>query len=146
MLKVEGGSSQIHNGHRVHFTMRQFIHVYEGMLGKTDAKGTPGEFLTFYENWKKSDVYEIECGYLRFEPYPTYGAATVHGLFTKNPFRSCENIKSMLDWYLGEHPEFNRLECHVNNRFRGVRKLVASLAHSSVQCDSKTIFYRGREE
>ena len=144
MSKEGAVSTQIHNGHRVHFTMREFVHLYERMVGVTDAKGTPGEFLTFFDNWRKSDVYEVEAGYLRFEPYPEHGAATVHGLFLKNPFRSCGNIKSMLDLYLAEHPEFRHLECHVDKKFRGVLKLVAPLAHSSTYCDGKWIFYRGR--
>lgn len=145
MLKAVENNSQMLNFYPVHMSMDKLIKVYDKSLGTTDSTGEPGEFLRFYDNWTKSNVFGIPSGFLRFEPYPHLGAATVHGMFFKNPFKDSKNIEDMLYFYLSAHPEFSHLECHVDKKFRGVLKLVAPLATSSTYRDSKWVFCYGRE-
>ena len=145
MLRAVVDSSQILKLQPVQLSMGELIKVYDKSLGVTDSTEEIGEFLHFYDNWGHSNVYKIPCGFLRFEPYPHLGSATIHGMFFGNPFRDCKNIINVLNLYLGEHPEFSHLECHVSKKFRGVLKLVAPMAYSSTFRDGKWIFSFGRQ-
>ena len=144
MSKVAEISSPIRKVFPIHLTMRELIKMYDLSIGTTDSSGEPGEFLRFYDNWCKSSVFKVPSGFIRIEPYSKLGSATIHGMFTGNPFRDSENIKNVLDLYLSKHPEFSHLECHVAQKFHGVKKFVATLAHSSTYRDGKWIFHYGR--
>ena len=139
-------SSATSNFKIVRLSMADFIKIYVQMVGKTDLAGTTKEFFNAYDLWTKSHVYKVPSGYIRIEPYPRLKSATIHGFFTGNPFRDSENIKSVLNYYLKRHPEMSHLECHVKNEFRGVKRFVANLAHSSEYRDGKWIFYYRRDK
>lgn len=143
MLKVAESNSQTLKFEPVLLAMEELIKIYDASVGTTDSSGEPGEFLSFYANWAKSLVYKLHSGFIRVEPYPELKCATIHGMFFKNPFKDRENIKSVLDYYLSEHPDFTHLECHVDRKFRGVVKLVAPLATSSTYRDGVWIFHYG---
>lgn len=138
-------SSPILDVQPVHLSMAELIRVYDLTVNTKISSGEPGEFLRFYDNWCKSNVFKVPSGFIRLEPYPHHGAATIHGIFTGNPFRDSENIRNVLDLYLEKHPEFSHLECHIDDKFHGVKRFVASLAHSSTFRDSKWIFHYGRK-
>ena len=144
MSKVAEISSPIHKVCPVHLSMADLVKVYALSIGTTDSSGEPGEFLRFYDNWCKSSVFKVPSGFIRLAPDPQLVFATIHGMFTGNPFRDSENIKNVLDLYLRKHPEFSHLECHVEEKFHGVKKFVAILAHSSTYRDGKWIFHYGR--
>ena len=127
----------------VRFSMASLIEIYETLTGKTDLTGDEGEFLRFYDVWGKSMIFRIHSGLIRFEPYPDKGAATVHGVFYGNPYKDVKAIKNLLDYYMKMHPEIKRLECHVENRFRGVRKFASKIANFSTLRDGKWVFYYG---
>jgi hypothetical protein len=142
MLKVAEISSQTRRI-PVRLSIKELTKIYDRLVGKTDLTGAEGELLKFYSTWGKSVVYEVDSGYIRIEPYPHLGAATVHGVFLGNPFKDSKNIADVLNCYLEGHPDISRIECHVPKRFRGVAKLVAEIAQSSAYHDSKWIFYYG---
>lgn len=138
-------SSQIPNDWwPVDLRFTDLVHLYDLMLGRTDLLGNPGDFLSFYAIWMNSDIFKVPSGYVRVEPYPQHLAATIHGIFLKNPFYDSKNIQSVLQYYLEEHPEYKHLECHVPHRFHGVQRFAKTLSHSSTLHDSKTIYYFGR--
>ena len=136
-------NSETSNFELVRLSMGSLTKIYDQIVDKTDLDGEAGEFLRFYDNWGKSIIYKIPSGYIRFEPYPRLEASTVHGIFFGNPFRDSENIKNLLDFYLDKHPEMTHIECHVDKKFRGVLKLVGSMATSSTYRDEKWIFSYG---
>lgn len=141
-----GNSSGTSNFKLVSLTMRDFIPIYARMVGKTDLSGGADEFIKAYDLWTKSHVYKVPSGYIRLEPYPRLKSATIHGFFTGSPFRDSENIKSVLDYYLNKHTEMTHLECHVENRFRGVKRFVATIAHDVNYHDGKWIFHYRRDK
>jgi len=143
MLKVAENSSQTRKFSLVRLSIQELTKIYEQIKDKVDFTGESGDLLRFYDIWGRSVVYKVESGYIRIEPYPGLGAATVHGIFFGNPFRDGKNIKNVLDYYLEKHAEISRIECHVPKKFRGVAKLVATIAQSSSYHDSKWIFYYG---
>lgn len=104
----------------------------------------PGAFMTFHQLWSTSHVYKIPCGYLRFEPYPSLGAATLHGIIYSNPFRDLSLFEEVLNFYLQTHPMIHRIECHVpKDAFRGLHKLVSSVADESQDVEDRIIYQYG---
>jgi hypothetical protein len=130
----------------IRITLQDFSKIYDSQVNKTDSTGKPGEFLTFYATWMRSDVYKVPSGFIRLEPYPALQSATIHGIFFSNPFRDSENIENVLRLYLQEHPDFTHLECHVPKNRKGLRRFVASIAHSSCYRGDKWIFIYDRRE
>jgi hypothetical protein len=133
------GSSQTFS--KSELTLHTISRLYGLMLGASDVSDDPGAFLRFHHLWSASDVYEIPCGYLRFEPYPHLRAATVHGIFDSNPFYHTNLVKELLDFYLEHDGRVDRLECHIPRRFGGLHKLVSSLANVSKEDGDKIIYH-----
>ena len=102
------------------------------------------EFFSFFQVWKKSDVYLIDCGYVRFEPYYNLRAATVHGMFHKTPFKHLQLINSMLYLYLEDHPGIDVLECQVPKSMIGVNHLVKGFAGEPVKLKDGLLIYNIR--
>lgn len=98
-------------------------------------------FFDFVRVWRKSDVYKLPCGYIRFEPYPGYGAATVHGIFTSNPFYHIQLLKDMLNYYMGQNPWLDRLECILPKEYKGLTKLARKIAHGEQESKHSITFY-----
>ena len=116
--------------------------IYKDLLSfDQNLSGTADEFFSFYKVWSMSDVYKIPCGYLRFEPYNYLKAATVHGMFNKNPFRDLQLINSMLYLYLEDHPAIDTLECQVPKSLKGVNHLVKGFAREPSKSKGDLLIY-----
>ena len=117
--------------------LHELIALYELLYENHD----PVKFFDFVRVWRKSAVYELPCGYIRFEPYPGYGAATVHGIFTSNPFYHIQLIKDMLNYYMGQNPWLDHIECIVPKKYQGIIKLARKVTNNWQEAKENFIFY-----
>lgn len=124
--------------------LNTIIRLYKLMLDAGYIEADSDTLFKFHDLWMNSHVYEVPFGYIRFEPYPRIGAATVHGIFDSNPFPHTNLIKNVLDLYLKDHPRIGRVECRIPAKFRGICKLASLLSVSETEDGDQKVFHYWR--
>ena len=136
ILSREVDSLEIFKPHKVYLSLHKLTEIYALLKVSHTSEG----FFDLVRTWRKSDVYEIPCGYLRFEPYPLHKAATVHGIFVGNPFPHIQLIKEMLIYYMGLSDWLDTIECVVPINETGIAKLVRKIAHTEKKNEAFIFF------
>ena len=73
-------------------------------------------FFDFVRVWRKSDVYKLPCGYIQL-------------------------LKDMLNYYMGQNPWLDRLECILPKEYKGLTKLARKIAHGEQESKHSITFY-----
>ncbi len=100
-----------------------------------------GDFLTFYQHWQDSEVFEIPSGYLRFEHHPPLRVALVHGIFFGNPFKDTKIIENMIYLYIEKKEAVDALQCIVPTKLSGVNKLCKLISDHHIVRGDSTIYF-----